>query len=331
MEIIIYFITIILIITIAIFIAAGLEKHITSIFAPNFKRKKISGKELMQILADGIKLLIKEDCAPKGRKKILFFMAPLMVICPIVSAFCLISFNEFYTQLNDAPTIILFLAMISIPFIGRFLAGYSSNNKFSLISSVKIIIQSISCAIPMGMSLFAVCFQAGTLNLNELIQAQNGATWLFSWNFIPQIIGSAVFFTSTLILLNNAPFNLTNSENAPIPEYTTEYSGLKFAFFLYSEYALLFLISIFFVSLYFGGYLSPFGAYVLPAFMLPFEQFFWIILKAFFTIFFIILIKITLPKVKSERLLDFSYKILIPLSLINLNITILIRYFTGAN
>ena len=143
-------------------------------------------------------------------------------------------------------------------------------------------------------------------------------------------IGAAVFFISSLALLNRTPFDLSEAESELVSGYNIEYSGMKFALFFIAEYALLFLVSIIFVSLFFGGYLNPFGTYVLPENLLPLEQTFWLLIKTFIVILFIILIRAALPRMRYDRLLEFSYKVLLPLSLINLNAAILILYFKGS-
>lgn len=325
-EIIISFIIIIFFIILGVFISAYLENRTLTLFEQKTSSKQNS---FLKPIADALKFLIQEDLSPKTRRKFLYFIAPLVVFCPVITAFCLIPINNGKAPLlSIAPSAILFLALISIPVIGAFFAGFSSNNDAARTSSIKSIIQYISFEIPMGISILAAAFLAGSLDINDIIMTQNGSAGLFSWNFIPQIIGCIIFFICSMMLLDCAPFCITKSENESAAGYTAEYSGGKLALFCLSEYALLFLISMFFVCLFFGGYLSPFGTYVLPDFLVFVEQTFWLILKTFCVIFFIFLIRTTLPRLSYERILDFSYKILLPLALINLNIAIIIGYFS---
>lgn len=327
MEILINFIITIIIIISAVFILSYLEKRITALFTLQ-NRPKENRSGIFQNAANALKMLIKEDTAPVKRKKILYFAAPLIMFCAAISAFSLISLNNFCIISDSFPSVILFMALVLIPVIAIFLAGYSSGRQ-PLISAIQAISRALGYIIPMITGVLAAAFMAGTLNINGIIQEQNSSAGLFGWYFIPQIIGCAVFFICTLALLNCLAFNLSKSENAMISSCVYKYSGLKYEFFMLSKRVLLLSISAFFVCIYFGGYLSPFGTYILPDFLIPMEQWFWLILKTFLIIFFIILIRTAIPKLSYERFLELSYKILLPLSLINLNIVILIRYFAG--
>ena len=182
-------------------------------------------------------------------------------------------------------------------------------------------------AAPITLILMFICFVLK--NINEIIISQNSTGWLFGWNFLPLFIGAFVFFICALALLNRTPFDLSEAESELVCGYNTEYSGIKFALFFMTEYALLLLVSMFFASLFFGGYLSPFGTYILPENLVFLEQTFWLLLKTFITILLIILIRASLPRLRYDRLLKFSYLVLLPLSLINLNISILVLYFRG--
>lgn len=332
---IIYFIIVISLVLIGILALVYAERRILALFTLRYGPNRVGYQGILQTLADAIKLLQKEDSAPSNRRRVLFFIAPFIVFCPVLCAFCLIPMADFpahswfLAQNSAMPTIILILGLVSIPVIGTFLACFSSNNKYALIGAVRGITQAISSEIPIGVCVLAVTFMAGSLNLNEIIQAQSGSWGLFGWYFIPQIVGAVVFFTSSLALLGRTPFDLQEAESELVSGYNVEYSGMKFALFYMGEYALLILISAIFVSLFFGGYLSPFGKFILPAQIAFLEAFFWLLLKMFVIIFFIILIRASLPRLRYDRLLTFSYKILLPLSLINLNIAVIIQYFTG--
>ena len=329
MEILIYFTITIIIVTLAVLMLIYLERRILALFTLRFGPNRVGYEGILQTVADTIKLLQKEDCTPKSRKKVLFFIAPFILFCPVLTAYCLLPFNSFFIQSNMAPSIVLFTALVSIPVVGVFLAGFASNNKYGLLGATRSIIQAVSFEIPIGISILAITFMAGSLNINEIIQAQSGGLGLFGWFFIPQILGCIVFFICTLALLNRTPFDLSEAESELTAGYITEYSGIKFALFFFAEYALLFLISAIFVCLFFGGYLSPFGAYILPDFLISVEQTFWLIFKIFFVILFKILIRTTMARLRYDKVLEFSYKILLPLSLINLNIAVLIQYLIG--
>ncbi len=323
-EILIYFIITIIFIIFSAFIPVYLKNRILTLFQSEYTGK-IGCKTIIQGFADSIKLILKEDCTPKTGK-FLYFISPLIVFCPVITAFCLLPPAVFYTKINTLPTAVLFLALVLIPLIGMLLAAYTKNTEYPPIETLRKITQILSVCIPLSISIFAVAFFAGTLNINGITLAQSSTAGLFGWYFIPQIIGCITFFICMLIFLNRMSLN---SENKLTPCHTAGYSGLKFALFIFSKNLLYVLFSIFFVCLFLGGYLNPFGTYVLPDFLIPLEQIFWLFLKTFFVIFFTILTENILSISGYDRILEFSYKILLPLSLINLNIAILIRYFTG--
>lgn len=328
----IYFIITAILVIIGILALVYVERRVLALFALRYGPNRVGYRGILQTLADALKLLQKEDSAPSKRRKILFFIAPFVVFCPILCAFCLIPSADFGTPEGFspiAPTVTLILGLVSIPVIGTFLAGFSSNNKYALLGAMRSIIQVISAEIPIGISILAVTFMAGSLNLNEIIQAQSTSHGLFGWYFIPLFIGMAVFFVSSLALLNRTPFDLKDAASELVSGYNVEYSGIKFALFYMAEYALLILVSTVFVCLFFGGYLSPVGRFLLPAQIAPIEAVFWLFLKTFLVILFIILIRASLPRARYDRLLTFSYKILLPLALINLNIAVIIQYFAG--
>ncbi len=326
MEILINFIITMIIIISVVFILAYLEKRFSALFA---LQTDSPASVLLQDAACMLKLLIKEDYSPKKGRKILYFTAPLTIFCAVTTAFCLIPLGGFYAVSDSFPSAVLFIALLLIPAAAVLQAGYSSGRE-PLISAIRMTSNLFGYGIPVIISILAVSFMAGSLNINAIVREQSSSSGLFGWYFIPQIIGCIVFFICAIVLLNHTSVNFSKTKNTLISDYTAKYSGLKYLLFVFSGYALALLISAFFVCVYFGGNLSPFGAYILPDFLIPLEQGFWFILKIFLAIFFIILTKISLPKPNHERFLEFSYKILIPLSLINLNITILIRYLAGA-
>ena len=158
-------------------------------------------------------------------------MAPFIVLCPVVTAFCLLPFNNFYIQSNIEPSIILLMALASIPVIGVFLAGFSSNNKYGLIGAARSIIQAVSFEIPIGVSILAITFMTGSLNINDIISVskqQFGALWLAFYTADYRL---HCIFISALALLNRTPFDLSEAESELVAGYATEYSGIKFALF----------------------------------------------------------------------------------------------------
>ena len=312
----------------AVYAIICLEKHIISVFSLNPASKNGLKQLLLEPFCDIIKIFSKHEYVQK-RRNFLFLAAPIIVFCPVLTAFCLIPFNQAFKLTNFDTSLIIFFALVSISVIGRCLAGFSSENNLSLVGAARVVSKLIASLISIGISILAVSYTAGSLNIDTIIQAQSSTKGLFGWYFLPLFIGAVVFFISALILLNTGKAGFISAENSSLGAYAAEYSGIKLALLEISDYMLLFLFSAIFASVFFGGYLNPFGAYVLPENLHPLEQTFWFLVKIFIIVFCAFLVRTSLPKAKSDKLLELSYKVLLPLSLINLNIAVLILYLAG--
>ncbi|EKE02327.1 MAG: hypothetical protein ACD_20C00399G0012 [uncultured bacterium] len=311
-----------------------------------------------QTIADAIKLLIKEDIMPSTSNKILFTIAPIIFFAPVMVIYGLIPYTSNLFAINVAAGLFLILAISSLSTIGLVLAGWASNNKYSLLGGMRAAAQAISFEIPLVIAAIAIVLLAGSMNMQEIVGKQSGGAaqfallnWnLFSWNMWPAFIGFIVFFICSLAELNRVPFDLPEAESELVSGYNTEYSGMKFALFFLAEYAALLIISILIVTLFLGGYLSPFNDYlsvilfqnlipdavvlsgimiskaqILSAFV-HIEQVFWLIAKTYFLIFVIMWIRATLPRLRVDQLMGFSWKFLLPLSLVNLTIVAVYRH-----
>jgi len=301
-----------------------------------------------QTIADAIKLLCKEDIMSKDTNKILFTLAPMIVFAPIMVIYGLMPFTEKFVAINLAAGLFLVFALSSITTVGIVLAGWASNNKYSLLGGMRSAAQAISYEIPLVIAVLSIAVLAGTLNLSDIVVAQSGGvsdgvflSWnVFSWNIIPAFIGFVVFFICSIAEVNRIPFDLPEAESELVSGYNTEYSGMKFALFFLAEYAAMFIMSVLIVTLFLGGYLSPFSDYlsvilfqniihsqaILDIFM-HIEQGFWLIAKTYFVIFIIIWIRATLPRLRADQLMSFAWKFLLPLSLVNLTIVAVFKYF----
>ena len=312
------------------------ERKILALFTVRKGPNRVGLWGCLQTVADAIKLLFKEDVIPTGADKVLFSVAPIIVFAPIMCVWSLIPFSSGFYAYNSAVGIILFMSILSFPVIGILLAGYSSNNKYSLIGSVRACVQTISYELPLFMSALSIVVLAGTLNINSIVLSQSSNTGLFGWYFIPSFIGFVVFSVSALAQMNRTPFDLPEAESELVSGYNTEYSGMKFAMFFLGEYAATFIISTFIATLFFGGYLSPFGFYiveklnfgfVLTQFLVYIEQFCWLIFKTAITLFLIMWVRATLPRLRADQLTEFAWKILLPLSIFNFFVVCVIKYF----
>ena len=235
--------------------------------------------------------------------------------------------------------VILYLIMAAFPILSIFLAGWASNNKYSLFGAMRSVAQLLSYELPITFVILSVVVLASSMNLTGITLAQFSGWGLFSWFFIPCFLGFVIMFISILAELNRCPFDLPEAESELVSGYNTEYSGMKFALFFLAEYSLLFILSCLFVVLFLGGYTSVFGDYVSflvfsensfwGKFFVFFEQIFWMFVKVFFVIFMVIWVRATLPRMKMNSLIGFCWKFLFPISVINFLLLALFGYFVG--
>ncbi|RMF62975.1 MAG: NADH-quinone oxidoreductase subunit NuoH [Calditrichaeota bacterium] len=263
-----------------------------------------------QTIADAVKLLLKEDIVPAAADKKLHLMAPFLVFAATLAAFAVLPFgrNLVISELNVG--IFYVVAISSFVVIGIILAGWASNNKWSLLGGMRSAAQIVSFEIPSSLAILVVIMAVGTMNLGQIVEYQVGGiqNWLI-WRFFPfNLIAFLVFFIASLAELNRAPFDIPEAESEIVAGFHTEYSGMKWAMFFLAEYANMFLVGVIASTLFLGGWSSPFGSFLNSA---PF-QVFWIAAKAFAIIFVQMWLRWTLPRVRVDQLMYTSWKVLTP-------------------
>lgn len=270
---------------------------------------------LLQPIADGIKLLCKEGFQPKGVDTFTFWLAPAISLFLALFVFVLIPFGgtvEIFgrpvtMRIADVDTGILFLlAISSLAVYGVVLAGWSSNNRYSLLGGLRGTAQMISYEIPLGISLLTVVISAGTLSLPEIVSIQNNYHW-FVWS---NPIGFLIYLITAFAETNRAPFDLPEAEQELTAGYHTEYGGMKFAMFFLAEYINILAVSAIAVTLFLGGWEGPGD--------LPFV---WFFVKVAFFVFAFMWVRATMPRLRYDQLMSFGWKVLIPLATINLIVT----------
>ncbi len=264
---------------------------------------------LLQSVADVLKLLIKEDIIPANADRALFLVAPVIAFVPSFMVLAVIPYTAshiFTANLNVG--LLYYIALSSITILGVVMAGWASNNKYSLMGGMRSAAQMISYEIPLGLSVLGVVMLAGSLNLVTIVQHQS--TDRFGWYIIPQIIGFVVFLIAAIAELNRTPFDLPEAESELVAGYFTEYSGFRFAFFMLSEYVYVFAISALATTLFLGGWSGPF----LPSWL-------WFAIKTSAIIFFLFWVRATMPRMRGDQLMSFAWKVLIPIALFNVVLT----------
>lgn len=312
------------------------ERKLLGFFTQRKGPNRVGVWGLLQTLADAFKLLCKENITPSKADRFLFNLAPILAFVPMFCALGIIPYSAEFTFVNTQTNVILYLILAAFPILSIFLAGWASNNKYSLFGAARSIAQVLSYELPMTFVVLSVVVLASSMNLTGITLAQFSKWGMFGWFAFPCILGFVIMFISILAELNRCPFDLPEAESELICGFNTEYSGMRFAIFYLSEYAMLFSNMMFLSVLFLGGYLSPFGKYLsytlfgnsqLASVLIYFEQACWLFLKAGLLIFVVILIRATLPRLASFDLLKFSWAVLLPLSILNLFIAVIFKYW----
>ena len=282
---------------------------------------------LLQPAADGIKFLLKEDLTPPHVYKPLFIAAPMMAVIFALTSISVIPIGNSITiagrqiplQITDVNIgLLLVLGVTSLGVYGVALAGWSSNNKYSLLGGLRASAQMISYEIALGLSLVGVLIMAGSFSLREIVDSQGGVFWGFipRWNvFHGQFIGFFIYLMAAYAETNRIPFDLPEAETELVAGYHTEYSAMKFAMFFMAEYANMITVACLATLLFFGGWHGPiFGPPILQS-LLPV---FWFCAKVFVFLFIYIWVRGTLPRFRYDQLMAFGWKFLLPLAIANL-------------
>ncbi len=283
--------------------------HMQSRIGPN----RVGPLGLLQTLADAIKLTIKEDVKPAHRDKIPYTIAPIVAFVATFMGLVVIPFDKGVVVQDLNVGLLYIVAITSFTVIAILTAGWSSNNRFALLGGFRSAAQIVSYEVPLVLSLVPIIMTAGTLSLNAIVEFQHS---LGMWFVVPQIVGFLVFVTSATAEANRAPFDIPEAESELIGGFHTEYSGVKFAMFFLGEYIAIVVSSAVAVSVFLGGWLPfPFMS------GLPVPGFVWFMLKLLAMIFLIMSFRWTFPRLRVDQLMDFGWKVLIPISIINILLT----------
>lgn len=293
---------------------------------------------LLQPMADGLKLFMKEEIIPAFSNKFLFVLGPSLAMMMALLTSAVIpwgpTFGEMSLQVADINIGILFIfGVLSVGVYGIMLGAWASNNKYSLLSALRAASQAISYELALGLSFIALLMTTGSLSLNEIVSQQHGF-WdngYFTWNFFKQPLGFIIFLVCSFAELNRAPFDMAECESELIGGYHTEFSSMKLGFFLFAEYINMFITSVILVSLFFGGYNFPYMDAVqegVSPLLFSIIGVMVLLTKAIMMILFFMFIRWTLPRFRYDQLMNLGWKKLIPLALFNMLLTgAIILYF----
>jgi NADH-quinone oxidoreductase subunit H len=303
--------TLLVIVGVLVFVlsgAAGLiwvERRLLGLWQDRYGPNRVGPFGLLQVVADMIKIFSKEDWVPPFADKPVFILAPAVIMITVLMSFAVIPFTStiFVSDLDIG--LLFFLAMSALGVYSIVLAGWSSNNKYSLLGGLRAAAQMLSYEVFMGLSLLGVVMLSGSFNLYKIVEAQENL-----WYCIPQFMGMLIFLFAGIALTHRTPFDLPEADSELVAGYHSEYSGIKFGMFFVGEYLGITLISAMMVTLFFGGWQGPF----LPPIL-------WFLIKTGFFVGLFILLRATLPRPRYDQLMGLGWKVLLPLALLNLVIT----------
>jgi len=282
-----------------------LERRLLALWQDRYGPNRVGPFGLFQPLADIIKLLMKEDWIPPFADRPVFVLAPAIIVMTVLMSFAVLPITQGIGVVELNIGLLFFLGMSSLGVYSIVLAGWSSGSKYSLLGGLRASAQMISYEIFMGLSLMGVVMFTGSFNLRDIVEAQQDL-----WFCIPQFLGLVIFIIAGFAETHRLPFDLPEAESELVAGYHSEYSGLKFGMFFLGEYLGITLISALTVILFFGGWMGPFLS---PGV--------WFTLKTFLFICAFILVRAALPRPRYDQLMAFGWKVMLPLSLLNLIIT----------
>jgi NADH-quinone oxidoreductase subunit H len=288
---------------------------------------------LLQPLADGLKLMLKEDIVPAGADRLIFTMAPIITLIPAFIVFSVIPFGPTLTifgrdiplYITDLNIGVLFvLSVSSIGILGVILGGWASNSKYPLLGALRSAAQMVSYEVALGFSIIGVLILSGTLSLVEIVEAQSSGLWFV---FL-QPVGFVLFWICGVAETNRAPFDLPEAESELVAGFHTEYSGFRFSLFFLAEYASMIVIASMAVTLFWGGWLAPFGL-VLPIVPAALQGVGWFSLKVLIFLYFYLWFRASWPRYRYDQLMNIGWRYLLPIAIANVVLTAVLVLVLG--
>jgi NADH-quinone oxidoreductase subunit H len=302
----------------AIFAVAGLylvllERKVAAWFQLRLGPNRVGPWGLLQTMADALKLVSKELTGTEKADKFLYNLAPYFVIVSSLMALAVFPFTKEFQAFDINIGLFFLIAISSIGVIGILLGGWASNNKFALIGAMRSGVQTISYELSVGLSLLTMVLITGTLQLSEIVEVQKNG-WLIVQGHIPAIIAFMIYMIAGTAETNRAPFDMVEAESELGAGFHTEYSGMKFAYFFLAEFINMFIIAAIATTVFFGGWLSPFGITE----SIPWLGVFWFMGKTLLIVFLMMWFRWTFPRLRVDQLLTLEWKYLLPLNLLNI-------------
>lgn len=319
-------------VTVLALVSTWLERKVSAAAQQRIGPEYMGPLGMLVPVADVVKLLFKENISPIKTDPLLFALAPLLVFIPVFLSFLIVPFGQNLVITDLSIGVFLWISLSSIAPIGLLMAGYASNNKYSLLGGLRAAAQSISYEIPLALSVLAIAMMSNSLSTIDIVEQQSGYG-ILSWNIWRQPIGFLIFWIAALAECERMPFDLPEAEEELVAGYQTEYSAVKFMLFYAGSYANLVLSSLLVAILYLGGWEFPIPVSIMAGWLGVSESTPWLqlltaslgivmtLFKAYLLLFLAILLRWTVPRVRIDQLLDLGWKFLLPISLVNLLLT----------
>jgi len=301
-----------------------IERRVIGSIQARIGPNRVGPMGIGQPFADVLKLLMKEIVIPSSSSKFLFMLAPLLALIPALCTWAVMPLWPGFTVANVNAGLLYILALTSTGVYGIILAGWATNSKYALLGAMRGAAQMVAYEIAMGFALVGVVMAAGSLNLGEIIDAQRGGYFsFFIWWLLPLFV---VYFISGLAETNRAPFDVVEGESEIVAGFHVEYSGMAFAVFFVAEYVNMILISALTSVFFFGGWLSPFDGYPLPAFLTA-SGLHWLALKIFFFLFCFLWFRATFPRYRYDQIMRLGWKVFIPVTLVWITVEGVLKWY----
>lgn len=316
-------------VTVLALVSTWLERKISAAAQQRIGPEYMGPLGMLAPAADVIKLLFKENILPAKTDPWLFIMAPLLVFIPVFLSFLVVPFGQHLVITDMGVGIFLWIALSSIAPVGLLMAGYASNNKYSLLGGLRAAAQSISYEVPLALAVLAIAMMSNSLSTIDIVNQQSGYG-ILGWNIWRQPVGFVIFWIAALAECERLPFDLPEAEEELVAGYQTEYGAVRFMLFYAGSYANLVLSALLVAVLYLGGWESPIPVGWITGLLGVSEDTAWVqvitaslgimmtLFKAYLMIFFAVLLRWTVPRVRIDQLLDLGWKFLLPVALVNL-------------
>ncbi|MEW6265684.1 MAG: NADH-quinone oxidoreductase subunit NuoH [Thermodesulfobacteriota bacterium] len=282
-----------------------MERKVAGDIQIRYGPREVGPFGILQCVADAVKLLSKELILPKKVSLGLYIISPVLVFLPTVIAFIVLPFGQKFQVRDINLGLLLIFSFSSLNVLAILTGGWASNNKYALLGALRSVAQNVAYEIPILLAAMSVVLMTGSLKMQTIVQAQNGL-----WFFFYQPIAALIYLVAATAETNRAPFDIPEAESELVAGFHTEYPGMRFALFFLAEYANVFIVCSVAVTLFFGGWQGPF-----------LDGPWWFLLKVIILVFIIMWVRWTFPRVRFDQLMNFAWKIMIPIALVNLMVT----------